>query len=70
MAVFLLTTLGVVALEPFADVPCSSPFALWIEELARRGITSGCTATTYCPTDRITRAQMAVFLVGAFKLAM
>jgi hypothetical protein len=27
------------------------------------GITQGCTATTYCPDDFVTRGQMAVFLV-------
>jgi hypothetical protein len=29
------------------------------------GITSGCGATTYCPSDPVTRGQMAVFLVRA-----
>ena len=53
---------------PFADVPCTSPFAPWIQELAARGITAGCGATNYCPTDPVTRAQMAVFLVRAFSL--
>ncbi len=30
----------------FNDVPCSNPFAKWIEELAGRGITAGCGAAT------------------------
>jgi hypothetical protein len=34
------------------------------------GITGGCTATTYCPADPVNRAQMAVFLVRAFQLAL
>ena len=46
---------------PFADVPCSSPFAPFIAELRNRGVTAGCTPTLYCPTDIVTRAQMAVF---------
>jgi hypothetical protein len=47
----------------FTDVPASNPFCSWIEELARRGITAGCTPTTYCPSASVTRAQMAPFLV-------
>ena len=42
----------------------------FIEELAREGITSGCGATTYCPDDPVTRAEMAVFLVRAFNLPL
>ena len=49
--------------ERFTDVPADNPFCPWIEELARQGITAGCTATTYCPTASVTRAQMAVFIV-------
>jgi hypothetical protein len=75
MAVFLLKT----ALDPgyvppacttasYADVPCASPFARWIEDLVARELTGGCSATTYCPTGAVTRAQMAVFLVKAFGL--
>jgi hypothetical protein len=52
----------------FADVPVANPYAPWIEQLAREGITSGCGPTTYCPDDPATRAQMAVFLVRAFQL--
>jgi S-layer homology domain len=72
MATFLLAAMGGVTLQGctqrFADVLCSSPFAPWIEELARRGITGGCTATQFCPTDPVRRAEMAVFLVKAFQI--
>jgi hypothetical protein len=75
MAVFLLKTLKGAShtpppctTAPFADVPCSSPFAPWIQELVADGITAGCGATTYCPTNAITRDQMAVFLVKTFSL--
>src|SRR5262245_28655858 len=44
----------------FADVPCSNPFAPWIEELVRRGITAGCGARNYCPAEAVTRQQMAI----------
>jgi hypothetical protein len=53
----------------FDDVPASSPFAPWIEELARMGVTSGCTAPpppalpSYCPTAVVNRQQMAAFLL-------
>ena len=33
-----------------------------INRLAASGITTGCTATTYCPSDEVTRGQMAAFL--------
>jgi DNA-binding beta-propeller fold protein YncE len=49
----------------FADVPCPSLFADWIEELAAEGITAGCGGGNYCPSSFITRAQMAVFLLKA-----
>lgn len=52
---------------PFSDVPCSHPFAAWIEELVERGVTSGCGDGAYCPGDLVTRAQMAVFLLRAFE---
>ena len=49
----------------FPDVPCSSPFAPWIEALADEGITSGCGAGNYCPSNPVRRDQMAVFLIKA-----
>ena len=33
-----------------------------INRVAKAGITSGCTATTYCPLSPVTRGQMAAFL--------
>jgi hypothetical protein len=55
---------------PFPDVPCASPFAAWVQELVARGITAGCGGGLYCPTDRVTRGQMAVFLTKTFGLAL
>ena len=49
----------------FADVPVSSPFAPWIEQLFHDGITGGCGGGNYCPSAPVTRAQMAVFLTKA-----
>jgi hypothetical protein len=77
MAVFLLKTREGAAFVPpacttaaFTDVPCASPFAPWVQELVARGITAGCAATVYCPTDPVTRGQMAVFLTKTFGLIL
>ena len=72
MAAFLLKArLGSLYTPPpatgiFGDVPASDPFAPWIEELYREGITAGCGGGDYCPASSVTRAQMAAFLVRAF----
>jgi streptogramin lyase len=75
MAVFLLRAEHGATYEPpaatglrFTDVPASHPFAKWIEQLAREGITGGCGPTTYCPDAAVTREEMAVFLVRTFAL--
>ena len=52
----------------FPDVPCSSPFAPWIERLAAENITGGCGGGNYCPETASTRGQMAVFVVKTFGL--
>ena len=76
MAVFVLRTLDP-ALNPpncgtpiFGDVPASSPFCKWIEELARRGVVTGCGNGNYCPTANVTREQMSVFLAVTFGLTL
>jgi hypothetical protein len=47
----------------FVDVPCSDPFAAWIEELAVRSVAAGCGAGQYCPDRPVTREEMAGFLL-------
>jgi hypothetical protein len=47
----------------FTDVPPTHPQFKFIQKLRELGITSGCTASTYCPADPVTRGQMAVFVV-------
>lgn len=52
----------------FNDVPGSSIFVDDIIWLAEQGITRGCNPpdnTLFCPTDHVTRGQMAAFLVRA-----
>ncbi|HVF65740.1 MAG TPA: M12 family metallo-peptidase [Casimicrobiaceae bacterium] len=51
----------------FFDVPATSPFASYIEQLYVDGITSGCSSAPlgYCPNDPVTRAQMAVLMLNA-----
>ncbi len=74
MAVFLLKAkYGSAHVPPacvgtFPDVPCSSPFAPWIEQLAAEQITGGCGGGNYCPSANNTRGQMAVFITKTFNL--
>ena len=77
MAVFVLRTLDPTLSPPactppnlFADVPETSPFCRWVEELANRGIVSGCGAGNYCPTASVTREQMGVFISLTFGLTL
>jgi hypothetical protein len=77
MAVFTLKTLDP-SLDPppcvppndFNDVPESSGFCRWIEELARRGVVAGCGGGNYCPTNPVTRQQMGPFLSLTFGLTL
>jgi hypothetical protein len=48
--------------QTFADVPTDYWAFSFIETLASNGVTSGCGGGNYCPSDTVTRAQMAVFL--------
>jgi hypothetical protein len=77
MAVLVLATQDPGVVPPacstpttFTDVPASSPFCRWIEELARRGFVTGCGGGAYCPEAPVTREQMAVFLSGTFGLLL
>ena len=71
MAVFLLKAKHGICYTPpacagvFADVPCPSLFADWIEALAAEGITGGCGGGNYCPGAAVRRDQMAAFLLKA-----
>jgi hypothetical protein len=54
----------------FTDVPVSSPFAPWVEQLVAEGITAGCGPALYCPSNPVTRGQNAVFLTVTFGLKL
>ena len=77
LAVFVLRTLDP-ALDPpacappnlFADLPETSPFCRWVEELANRGVVAGCGGGNYCGGAPVTREQMAVFLGVTFGLTL
>jgi lamin tail-like protein/S-layer family protein len=75
MAAFIIRGLGefdppTPAMQRFNDVPPENLFYNFIDRMAALGITVGCSATPplYCPSDSVTRAQMAAFLVRAFDL--
>ena len=77
VAVFVLRTLDG-SLDPppcappnlFGDVPETSPFCRWVEELARRNVVGGCGGGNYCPAAPVTREQMSVFLAVPFGLSL
>ena len=49
--------------ESFPDVPTSHQFYKFVENLFHNGVTGGCANGNYCPSNSVTRAQMAVFLL-------
>lgn len=74
MAVFLLRakygssfTPPAVTSSRFADVPSGQWAISWIEKLASDQVTSGCAASPprYCPSNAVSRAEMAVFILRA-----
>ena len=75
MAVWLIRVLGEELPEGagsrFADVDAEAWWAPFVEALADVGVTEGCATDPlrYCPQDPVTRAQMASFLVRAFRLS-
>ncbi|MBL8209104.1 MAG: S-layer homology domain-containing protein [Bryobacterales bacterium] len=49
----------------FTDVPVTHAFFPFIQKIRELGITQGCSATTYCPSVPVTRAQLAAFVTRA-----
>jgi S-layer homology domain len=52
----------------FGDVPKSSPQFQFIQALYEAGITAGCGGGNFCPSNPVTRGEMAVFLAKALGL--
>jgi hypothetical protein len=50
----------------FSDVAPAHPYFAFIQKMRELGVTTGCTATQYCPDAATTRGQMAVFIIRAF----
>lgn len=69
MAAFLVRALDLppTSTDYFTDDGASA-FEGDINAIAAAGITSGCTATSFCPKGTVTREQMASFLVRALDL--
>lgn len=70
MAVFIERALGVFTpptptMQHFTDVAPGYWAYDFIEDFAMRGITSGCTQTTFCPEGPVTQEQMAKFTIRA-----
>jgi hypothetical protein len=83
MAVFILRALNVDTLDTyqpadnpakvFADVPAAGKAWMepWIEKFYDEDLTTGCAISPlrYCPEQKVTRAEMAVFLLRAMGIA-
>jgi hypothetical protein len=80
MAVFILRTLQGASYTPppashfFADLPVAGKEWMepWVDELYRRGITTGCGTgpLVFCPENPVKRQAMAAFIVRAFNLPL
>ena len=71
MAAFLVRALDLPAAPSAGFVDVSGSFTVAIDRLAAAGITRGCNPPAndrFCPTQAVTRAQMAAFLVRALGL--
>ena len=53
--------------SPFSDVSPATWPCKYIKRLSELGITEGCGGGNYCPNDRVTRAQIAAFLIRAIE---
>jgi hypothetical protein len=53
--------------DAFSDI-AASPYGGEISALAVVGMTSGCTATEFCPRGHLTREQLATFIQRAFDI--
>jgi hypothetical protein len=47
----------------FTDVPASNEFFPYVQKMVQLGFWQGCTSTTYCQGDPVTRDQMAPMIL-------
>ena len=70
MAVFLAKATSLSTTDctkkPFSDVAVDSWYCKYVKAIKDAGITNGYSDGTYRPNNHVTRAEMAVFLYGAF----
>jgi hypothetical protein len=62
MLLTLGATLGYAAHDTFNDVAANDVHAPGIHFLSETGITAGCAAGRFCPSDSLTRGQMGTFI--------
>lgn len=72
MAAFIIRALGdfnppTPTMQRFLDVLPENQFYAFIDEMAALNITLGCNENLYCPTDPVTREQMAAFVIRALQ---
>ena len=71
MAKFLVLAFEFAAAGPEVDAfpdDNGDPFEEYIDAIELVGVTKGCSETTYCPTDSVTREQMASFFIRSHDL--
>jgi hypothetical protein len=59
MQVHGLTTFTYTETPYFTDVPASSPYFKFIQKMMDMQFWTGCSSTQYCPSQVVTRAEMA-----------
>jgi len=72
MAAFITRAFGLIVPDGVANSfvdDDGSVFEDQIETLYHHGITTGCTPTSFCPTDAVTREEMAAFLIRALSVS-
>jgi hypothetical protein len=57
----------VFSVQVFSDVSPSEYYFDAVNLMSAKGITAGCGSGQYCPTENVTRAQMAIFIVRAIE---
>jgi hypothetical protein len=67
MAAFIVRALGESPSSgnSFSDVPSNAWYAGYVNRLAELGVTTGCAPGKFCPSNLVSRAELAVFIVRA-----